>query len=157
MRALVDLLYGVGTATRRFRKANPDEPVLAARACKATRSDAPRAAERGAHWIGARRGTLLVTAQRLSIAGWVLPFDIVREARVLRFRQLGSDGALLVLGLDDGSEVQIGFQDPEPVLDALPFDVSPYDGSLGMSPFSRLLRVGLLVAIGVYVYQRYFA
>lgn len=94
--SLADTMYGVKGLCRTFEAEFPEEPVLTALACKGLRHDGHRDIGLGLHWNRARRGTLLVTRQRLMLGGWHIPVADIESSTFHVFNGVLSTG--LVLG-----------------------------------------------------------
>lgn len=140
--AITNLLFLLPVATARFRSANPGVPVLMAGAAKGIQTHSS-VVERGAQWIGAYRGALIVTPEKLIAGKWEIPVASIQEARLLKVRS----GYVLTVNPEGMPIFQFGLA-PDPRWEsALPFPVTVEPGRVRYSLFSILLRLWLAIAI----------
>lgn len=140
--ALSNLLFLVPVATARFRRENPGARILIAGATKG-RQTGSSVVQRGADWITAYRGALIVTPEALVAGQWRIPVASIQEARLLKVR----GGYVLTVNPEGLPIFQFGLT-PDPRWESsLPFPVTVEAGRIGYSLFSILLRVGLLLSI----------
>lgn len=140
--AISNLLFLVPLATARFRRANPGLAILIAGATKANQTGTSDV-ERGAGWITAYRGALIVTPEALVAGPLRILVPSITEARLLKVR----GGYVLTVNPEGMPICQFGLP-PDPRWEsALPFPVTIEVGRVRYSLFSILVRVWLLISI----------
>lgn len=65
IKGLVDLIYGTGSARRKFELNNPNEKVLAADASKGIVTTTNQDIQRGLDWLTSQRAVVLLTDKKL--------------------------------------------------------------------------------------------
>jgi len=106
------------------------------------------------NWVISRRGILQVYSDRLVCGDWVIPYDEMDEAVLIRTRQMlipcyvlrvKSKGRIYQFGLNPG-RFWVG---------PLPFPVERTSAKLSYSWFSIGLRVAIVVGIGYLVWSSF--
>jgi len=144
-RVVTNLLYLVPLRVKRFKTDEPNSQVLVAGATKARQFDKEVDVRYEAGWIGARRGTLILTDQKLVCGSWEIPLSTINSAVLLRVKALFSKALVLQVATIDGHHFQFGLQyDPAwETQTALPLTIA--DGRIKYSVFSLALRAILFV------------
>ena len=145
LRVVTDLLYLVPLRVKRFKTDEPDSQVLIAGATKARRFDREVDVRYEPGWIGAKRGTLILTDQKLVCGSWEIPLSTVSSAVLVRVKALLSKALVLKLSTNDGHHFQFGLQyDPAwETQTALRLTIE--DGRIKYSVFSLALRAILII------------
>ncbi|MFH5803116.1 hypothetical protein [Alienimonas sp. DA493] len=106
-----------------------------------------------ASWVGARRGTFKVFADRIEVGDWRIPFEqidraVLHRATYLPFVKVG------VLELDAaGRTYQFGFNPWAAPEEHLPFPVEEREGPMGYSQFSVAVRLVAAAALLYFLFD----
>jgi hypothetical protein len=140
-RIFTNLIYFVPLKVKQFKANEPNSQVLAAGATKARQFDKDVAVQYAAGWIAARRGTLILTDQKLVCGSWEIPLSTVNKAVLLRVKALFAKALVLKVSTTDGHHYQFGLQ-YDPVWEtqtALKLTIE--ESKIKYSAFSIALRV----------------
>ena len=105
-RVVTNLFYLVPLRVKRFKTDEPNSQVLVAGATKARQFDKEVDVRYEAGWIGARRGTLILTDQKLVCGSWEIPLSTINSAVLLRVKALFSKALVLQVATIDGHHFQ---------------------------------------------------
>ena len=150
-RGLTNLIYLVPLTVRRFKAKEPGSQVLAAGATKARRLDEDSEIQYEAGWITARRGTLILTQDKLVCGSWQIALSTIRHATLLRTRAFLARALVLKVSTTDGQHYQFGLQYDPAWENQTALKLSITDGKIKYSKFSVAMRIILGAALVVWI------
>lgn len=135
LKIISDVFYLVPLALYRFRKSYPNEIIHAYGATKAHRTDSEQEIS-GSGWAFSRRGTLILTDERLLCGDWVIPVDKVKYAEATYF------GAAIILKVADnsGNHYQFGLQKDPAWIEQPVIPIKITDEPVKYSIYVKILR-----------------
>jgi hypothetical protein len=114
---------------------------------------APEEFEYGLKWITSRRGFLKVFGNRLECGDWRIPYPDFEEAVLFQTRS-GIIPCFILKIRTNENTFQFGLNGNRYWKGQLPFEVTRTKGRLKYSPFSIMLRVGLVAGLVWYFFLR---
>jgi hypothetical protein len=150
-RILANLVYLVPLVLRRFKAKEPGSQVLAAGATKARRADRDSEIQYEAGWITAKRGTLILTQDKLVCGSWEIPLHSVSDAVLLRARALFATTLVLKVSTTDGQYYQFGLQYDPAWENQTALKLNITDGKIKDSRFSITIRIILWTALVIWL------
>ncbi|MEL7433977.1 MAG: hypothetical protein AAFN11_08510 [Chloroflexota bacterium] len=148
-KVLADWFYLVPFAVNRYRKAHPNETVLAYGATKAHRTDQENVVK-SYNWALSRRGTLILTDTRLVCGDWAIPLPKVKYAEVLTY----GSGYILKAGDNEGNHYQFAIQQDLMWTEQTALSLKMSEEELRMGRTTRILRYVALGGVALWwVYQ----
>jgi hypothetical protein len=152
LKGFVDLIYGTGRVRRKFERNNPNEKVLAADASKGIKTTTNQDIQRGLDWATSQRAVILLTDKKIVAGKWMIPFDTISKAQLIKINSLFGGGQVLKIQTTDDNNYQFGMQLNPEWTDQQRFPFILEKGKLKHSSFSILVRV---IAIGFLIYWLY--
>ena len=138
---LMNAMYNVGGAVRRFMEQHPDEQILAAGASKARRMPEEKEVAYGAGWIVARRAPVILSDQRLMCGDWDILLAKIKYAEMMTLSGLFSKSLVIKVADDSGNHYQFGVQYDPAWLEQNALSFKQVEGKIELSLFSIGLRV----------------
>ena len=154
LRILVDVAYLVPFKVKRFHTKHPNETVLVAGGSKAIRLKEDQKVSRGAKWIVAKRGVLILSDKRLVCGSWNIELDQIVNAQILKTKSFFVKALVLKIETKEVQHYQFGLQyDPKWIAQkVLPVKIE--EGKIAYSLFSIIIRLALLGYIIWWIIQR---
>ena len=143
-RILTNTFYLVPFTVHRFKKQNPEEQILAASATKARKNPIDAKVQYEAGWITSRRGTLILTADRLVCGSWEIPIATITEATLLQYDKRTTSGFILDIYANN-EHYQFGLLYDPVWTQQTVLKLKVKNEKLEYSGFSIILRVGFLI------------
>ena len=150
-RVLTNLIYLVPLAVRRFKAKEPDSQILAAGATKARRLAEDSGIQYEAGWITARRGTLILTRDKLVCGPWQIPLSTISHATLLRTKVPLAKALVMKVSTTEGQHYQFGLRYDPAWENQTALKLSVTDGKIGYSKFSVAWRVVLAIALVIWL------
>lgn len=152
IKGLVDIIYGTGSARRKFELDNPDEKVLVADASKGIVTTTNQNIQRGLDWVTSQRGVVMLTDKKIICGKFTIPLDTISKAQLFKINSLFGAGQVLKVQTTDDKNYQFGMQlNPEWTnQQRLPLTLEK--GQVKDSAFSVIVR---LIAVGYLIYWLY--
>jgi hypothetical protein len=160
---ITDVLLLSQRSVRKFQEREPDAIILTYGATKARKLATDRDVQHEPGWITSRRGTLILTNDKLVCSDWEIPLSSIVEAKLLRVKAYFAQGLVLKVHTQKDEYFQFGLQ-YDPVWEQqTSLKVEIEDGKIGYSKPSILLRVigyiiltWILVTWGIVIYRSLF-
>jgi len=146
LRQLANGLYGVSGRVAHHEREHPDEPVVAAGACKMVSSGEDRAVRPGLAWVFAKRTVVLLTPRRLIARGFELDLADVEAASYQTLGRWGS-GMVLKIAARDGQHHQLALQWDPAWIEQAHLPLRKEELGLGTYVAAMLLRFGLIAFV----------
>lgn len=132
-------------AIKSFKKNNPNTKIVAYGATKARLLKNDEEIKYGLGWIFSRRGTLILTEDKLICNDWQILISDIKKASILKFQGFFSKGLVLKIKTKDNKNYHFGLID-DPVWEnqnVLLFEIDTQ--KIKYSWFSILVRILLLI------------
>lgn len=152
LKGLVDLIYGTGRARRKFERDNPNEKVIAADASKGIVTTTNQEIRRGLDWVTSQRAVVMLTDKKIICGKWIIPFDTIATAQLIKTNSLFGGGQVLKIQTADDKNYQFGMQLNPKWTNQQQLKLTLEKGQVKHSPFSIIVR---LIAVGYLIYWLY--
>lgn len=155
LKKLVDLVYGVKQARRKFENAHPTEKVLASDASKGIVTVDNQAIQRGTDWVTSQRAVIILTEHQISCGKWSIPLDSISTAKLLKINSLFGSGQILKVQTKDDKNYQFGMQLNPEWTEQQQLPLTLENGDLKHSAFSIISRIVLVGYLIYWIYERF--
>lgn len=155
-RILSNLIYLVPLTVQRFKAKEPHAQILAAGATKARKFDKDAEVGYEAGWVIARRGTLILTSEKLVCGSWDIPLSTINNAVLLRIKLLFGKALVLKISTTNNDHYQFGLQYDPAWERQTALRLTVEDGKLKYSVFSIVLRAIFIIWL-VWLAIRWFS